>query len=351
MKKYKYRKRFTYKGKVYNVYADTQAELVRKYIDKMNSLKNGDPVKGPHALMTDWTLKCIDTYKTGQKEVTRQKFISRVNHCILSQIGDIPVADVEPMDLQEILNAQAGKSKTQINEVYQALCFIFRHAKENHLRSDDPTEYLTKPSGTHHSRRALTPTERAAVLEVAKTDRRYYMYLLMLLCGCRPSEAIGCKGSDIQLVDGYYMLHIRGTKTALSDRLVPIPTTLLELIKDTPKREYIAQTRIGSKITNQQRLWTSFKRALNLHLGCRTYRNQLVPPYPVAPDLVPYCFRHEYCSDLARKHVDIRIAQKLMGHSDITLTANIYTHVDTNDLITAAELINGYPEATKTAKH
>lgn len=340
MKKYKYRKRFTYKGKVYNVYADTRAELVRKYIDKMNSLKNGDPVKGPHALMTDWTLKCIDTYKTGQKEVTQQKFISRVNHCILSQIGNIPVADITPMDLQDVLNAQAGKSKTQINEVYQALRFIFRHAKENHLRSDDPTEYLTKPSGTHHSRRALTPTERAAVLDVAKTDRRYYMYLLMLLCGCRPSEAIGCKGSDIQLVDGYYMLHIRGTKTALSDRLVPIPTTLLELIKNTPKHQYIAQTRIGSQITNQQRVWTSFKRALNLHLGCRTYRNQLIPPYPVAPDLVPYCFRHEYCSDLARKHVDIRIAQKLMGHSDITLTANIYTHVDINDLITAAELIN-----------
>lgn len=341
MKRYKYRKRFTYNGRVYNVYADSRTELNRRFAEKITDLQAGDPVRAPHVSITDWTLKCIDTYKTGQKEITREKYIGRVKCCILSKIGTIPVADVTPMELQDVLNQQAGKSKTQINEVYQALRFIFRHARENRLRADDPTEFLVKPSGTHHQRRALTPTEREAVSKVARTDRRYYMYLLMLFCGCRPSEAVECKGRDITLVDHYWMLHIRGTKTTLSDRLVPIPDTLLELIKTTPKTEYIAQTRNGSKITNQQRLWASFKRELNLYLGCRTYRNQLVPPYPVAPDLVPYCFRHEYCSDLARKHVDIRTAQKLMGHSDITLTANIYTHVDTSDLTAAAELING----------
>ena len=339
MKKYKYRKRFTYKGKVFNVYANTQLELMKKYANKMAALRESDPVKLKYVSMKDWTMKCIDTYKTGQKDITREKYINRVQYCILSQIGTLNVSDVTPMDLQDVLNTQQGKSKTQINEVYQALRFIFRHAVENHLRNDDPTTYLVKPSGTHHSRRALTPTEREAVISVAKTDRRYYVYLLMLLCGCRPSEAVECKGSDIELVDGYFMLHIRGTKTALADRLVPIPDMLLELILNTPKHEYIAQTRIGFKITNQQRLWQSFKRQLNIHMGCRLYRNQLIPPYPVAPDLVPYCFRHEYCSDLARKGVDIRIAQKLMGHSDITLTANIYTHVDNNDLVTAARIL------------
>ena len=79
------------------------------------------------------------------------------------------------------------------------------------------------------------------------------------------------------------------------------------------------------------------------------YRNKLIPPYPLAPDLVPYCFRHEYCSDLARKGVDIRIAQKLMGHSTIELTANIYTHVEKDDIIEVAKIINGngYPAAEK----
>ena len=347
MKKYKYRKRFTYKGKHYSVYADTLVELGRKYSEKLRDLQENLVTVDSNMLIRDWALRCIDTYKTKQKEETHKKYVSRVKCCILKYIGDKTVGDITPMELQQVLNMQTGKSKTQINEVYQALRFIFRHAVENRLRSDDPTMYLVKPSGTHHGRRALTSSERSAAIEVAKTDRRYYLYLLMLLCGCRPSEAAECQGRDISREQDCYMLHIRGTKTEQSDRYVPIPDDFAQLIIKTPAFEYIAMTRAGKKITNFDRLWHSFKRQLNLYMGCKTYRNQLVPPYPVAPDLVPYCFRHEYCSDLARRGVDIRTAQKLMGHSTIQLTANIYTHVEKDDLYEVARILNG--KATQVA--
>lgn len=61
----------------------------------------------------------------------------------------------------------------------------------------------------------------------------------------------------------------------------------------------------------------------------------------LTPDLVAYCLRHEYCTDLARRGIDIRIAQKLMGHSDISLTANIYTNFNHNDIVNVAELLLG----------
>ena len=337
MKRYKYRKRFTYHGRQYNILADSLVELGQKYAEKLNELKTGPSISGSDTRFSYWADQCIDTYKTGQKAITKKKYKNRVKCCITDQIGDRAIGDITPMDLQKVLNLQQGKSKTQINEVYQAMRFLFRHAVENHLVAQDPTVFLTKPTGTHIPRRALTSTEREAVLEVGKTDRRYYLYLLMLLCGCRPSEAAECKGSDIMTVNKCHMLHVRGTKTAFSDRLVPLPDSLYKLIKRTPKTAYIACTRDGNKITNYDRLWHSFKRQLNIYLGCEMYRNHLVPPYPLAPDLVPYCFRHEYCSDLARKGIDIRTAQKLMGHSDITLTANIYTHVDQNSLLEAAE--------------
>ena len=76
-------------------------------------------------------------------------------------------------------------------------------------------------------------------------------------------------------------------------------------------------------------------------MGCKTYRNALIPPYPLAPDLVPYCLRHEFCTDLARRGIDVRIAQKLMGHSDIKLTANIYTNLNRDDIADIALLLSG----------
>ena len=76
-------------------------------------------------------------------------------------------------------------------------------------------------------------------------------------------------------------------------------------------------------------------------MGCRTYRNALIPPYPLRDSFVPYELRHTYCSDLAKRGVDIRVAQKLMGHSSISITADIYTHVQDEQVLSDAAKILG----------
>ncbi len=41
-----------------------------------------------------------------------------------------------------------------------------------------------------------------------------------------------------------------------------------------------------------------------------------------------YCLRHTFATDLQRAGVPLNVAKELMGHSDITVTANVYTHRD-----------------------
>ena len=77
-------------------------------------------------------------------------------------------------------------------------------------------------------------------------------------------------------------------------------------------------------------------------MGCKVYRNQLQPPFPLAEDFVPYCLRHTFCTNLAKANVDIRTAQRLMGHSNIQMTVNIYTHVDNSQIQAAADKINTF---------
>ena len=340
-------KSFFYDGKRYYVRGKTEKDAIMKMANRMRDLEEGKIALNGNMTVKAWTNQCIQTYKTKQKDITRKKYIQRVNHCILEHIGDMQLKKVKPLHCQQVINLQMGNSKAQINEVYQALNFIFSHAVDNQLIISNPAEKIVKPAGTKTYRRAITENEREHIIKVAKTDRRFNLYLLMLYCGCRPSEAAECMGKDIKIIEGFPILHIRGTKTANSDRKVPIDEAFFNLVKDIPKNEYIAQYITGSKIEieHRNRLWKSFKRQLNISMGCKMYRNQLQPPYPVAPDLVPYCLRHTYCTDLARNGVDIRIAQKLMGHSTITLTANIYTHVDNDDLISVAKKLKENKES------
>lgn len=335
--KYKHRLRFNYEGKTYNVYGNTLAEVYDKKGKKLEALKSQASV----LTLSKWADKCLPLYKVGVTDGTYRTIENRIRREILWHIGSRPLNTITPELCQYVLNLQKGRSKSYIDKVHSDLRFLFRHALANGLVSKDPTQMLVKPRGTYQPRRALTPAERAVAEKVIASDPRYYLFGLMLYCGCRPSEAAACKGSDIILSDGVHLLRIEGTKTALSRRMVPIPGVLYGLINNTPKSAYIATNRNGKPYTEKTRpnLWRSFWNECNRQAGCATYRNQLIPPYPFADDLTAYCLRHEYCTNLARLGVDIRTAQKLMGHSTITLTADIYTHVDTDALKTAAQIL------------
>ena len=334
---------FTFDGKRYYVTAENEKLAERKIANKLRDLEEGKVTIANTMLVKDWALRAVEVYKTNQTDDTQKKYVQRMKHCILEHIGDMQLKQVKPLHCQNVLNLQAGNSKRQINEVNQTLNFIFSKAVDNELILKNPAEKITKPAGTKTYRRSITDNERYHLLKVCETDDRFILFLLMLYCGCRPSEAREVKGMDIKMLESQPVLHIRGTKTDNADRFVPIPDVLYQRIKKTPKFDYLCTSGAGKKYnqTSYRRLCLRLYREMNISMGCRVYRNQLIPPYPLADDFVPYDLRHTYCTDLQKKKVDLRTAQYLMGHSDISLTANIYTHADNSTILEAAKLING----------
>ena len=81
--------------------------------------------------------------------------------------------------------------------------------------------------------------------------------------------------------------------------------------------------------TTARRVWKAIKRAMDIRMGATLYRSQ-IKVSKLAPDLMPYCLRHTFCTDLQRAGVPLNVAKELMGHSDISITANIYTHRDSD---------------------
>lgn len=64
--------------------------------------------------------------------------------------------------------------------------------------------------------------------------------------------------------------------------------------------------------------------------------------HKIADDLVLYCLRHTFCTDLQKAGVPLNIARIIMGHEDIRVTASIYTHTDSEDVRAAGEKLNSY---------
>ena len=337
MKKFNIRRTFTFEGKRYCVYADNEQQAIEKMALKKRDLMEGRVITDSSMTVREWAEIAIPTYKTKQSDITRKKYMQRVNHNVLEHIGSMKLKTVKPIMLQQVLNQCQGCSQRHINEVAQIIKFLFSKAWENGMLREDPSRGIVAPSGARSEGRAATEQEVKALLACAERDKRFIPFELMYYCGCRPSEALEAKGSDLSLLEGEPVLHIRATKNRFSDRVVPVPQELYNRIKDIDG--YIAN-RNGRKHsrTSYARITKSLYRAMNIEMGAKTYRNKVVEPV-LAEDFVPYCLRHTFCTNLAKSGVDVRIAQKLMGHSDIQTTVNIYTHIDDSYAVEAARAL------------
>lgn len=345
-KKYNCEKYFTFEGKRYVVRGNSERECIEKMALKKRDLEEGRVIISGSMKVKDWIPQVMATYKPNISDDYRDQMEKRINKHITKRIGHLTLKSVKPIQCQQILNAQAGMSKSHIEKLHQELCFIFEKAVDNHLLYDNPAAKLIRPDGYNRKRRSITDHERKHLLLVCEKDPRFLFFLLMLYTGCRPGEAAKVRRTDLVEKNGVYLLHIRGTKTENSDRYVPVVPELLPKLLALDPFAIVAPNSAGREHTESSydRMVAALKRALNISMGCKLYRNKLVPPYPLASDFVPYFLRHTFCTDLQKKGVDIRAAQKLMGHADIQTTANIYTHQDDDTLLQAAALMGAAPE-------
>lgn len=338
--KYKYRTSFTYNGKRHEVYANSVEELYAKKALRKKELQNNIIIYDSRICVDAWAEKAFDTYKQGTAGLEDTK--ARYRKYISPYIGIKPIGTIKSVECQTILNKCSGMSFSHCNKLKQELSFIFEKAVENQMIPFNPAKKLRLPEYEKGERRSITDHERKHFLLCYEKDPTYLLFFIILKCGCRPEEAINLIGRDID--HKKRLLHIRGTKTKNSDRYVPIPETLYNVIKGVKPFEPISPNRDGKKHSESSynRLCAHLKRDMNISMGCKIYRNALIPPYPLAEDFVPYCLRHTYCTDLCKAGVDVRIAQKLMGHANISVTADIYTHTDINDIQKAGAMMEAY---------
>ena len=237
-----------------------------------------------------------------------------MKNCVLNAIGELNIESIKPIDCQQCMNRLVGRSSYQINQTKQMMNFLFERAIDNELITKNPARSVSKPKGTKSTRRALTSAETELFLELFE-DERYLPFAFMYYCGLRPSEARDIRESDIIEINGCEALRVRGTKTVNAVRDIPIPKELSRLIQKSLKSQNRASEGYICRLSEStlRRKWVAIK----------SYN-----PILDNPEIVPYCLRHTYCTNLMKKGIDIRVAQKLMGHSSIELTSTIYSHMD-----------------------
>lgn len=334
------------------VSATTQKELEQKYREKLMELAKTDFRFARTATVANFFGRYMQYYvRPTLREGARHDKEARLRRYLVEPLGGYELSSVTTPMLQKLLNDQKGKSKSFLLKLKGELTAFFEAAEDEALVPRNPCKRLFIPDAEAGERRALTEEERRVFLIAADQQKHGLIFQFIYYCGLRPGEVRALTYADIDYDAKTVTVNkaledrtgeIKSPKTKSGYRTVPIPD---ELFKKLPKKGtgYIFKGDRSGKLlasSNYKRAWRSLLNRMDIEMGAKTYRNKILPDTSILDrSITPYYLRHTYCSMLAENGVDIKTAQYFMGHSNISVTANIYQHVTEKMFTIGAERV------------
>lgn len=225
--------------------------------------------------------------------------------CFLSRLGTCASQD----EIQKYFVHLSEKSDPRtVNLRISAVKFFYR----NVLKRDLDINYLKRPKRLPE---VLTKEEVVAILNCIINPKHRLLLETVYGCGLRVSEAAKLKKVDIRFRDG--LIFVRQGK-GKKDRAISLPSTLSKrlesyLLLRNDDNPYVFDSARGGHLTV---------------MSIQKIVDNAAKKAGINKNVHPHTLRHSYATHLLENGTDIRIIQRVLGHSDIR-TTEIYTHVST----------------------
>lgn len=293
--------------------------------------------------------------KTGVKHTTRAGYGTVIKLLQRDPFGSKRIDKVRISDAKEwLIKLQQvdKKSYSTIHTVRGVVRPAFQLAMDDDLIRKNPFEFQLATVIVNDSvtREAITRKQERIFLDFIKNDSHYCKYydgiFILFKTGMRISEFTGLTLSDLdmknrtinidhQLQRTGTKIYIDTTKTFSGKRVIPMTDDVYEafkrILKNRPKMKkepmidgytgFLFFDKDGNPMVALH--WEKyFQHAVDKYN--RIYRLQL-------PKITPHVCRHTYCSNMAKSGMNPKVLQYLMGHADISVTLNTYTHLKLDD--------------------
>lgn len=294
--------------------------------------------------------------KTGAKSNTKTNYGFVKNLLKNQAFGDYKISKVKTSDAKLFLiklQQEDKKGYSTIKTVRGVLRPAFQMAVDDDVLNKNPFGFELAGVVVNDSvtREAVTKDQMRKFLKFVHDDAVYCKYYevvyILFHTGMRISEFCGLTLSDIDLESKIINIDhqlqrsskmeyiIESTKTNAGTRKLPMTDDVAQCFqaiiedREPPEHERIIDGYGGFLFTDKNGYpevamhWEHrFKHMLNRYN--EIYRVQM-------PKITPHVCRHTYCSNMAKAGMNPKTLQYLMGHSDIGVTLNTYTHLGLED--------------------
>lgn len=404
-KKYKYvRETEVVDGHRYEGYGKNKAEARKKLAAKIEAASKNEFGIDGNMTVEQWASVWLKTYckprirepgeaktKGTTTEATYKETEQRCRLYIVPAIGKLQMCKVTTPHLQKILNDNKDSSFSLVSKLSIVIKKMFRQATIDRVITYDPSVGIVLPATKKGKRRSLSADERIYFFKAAYKNPHGLLFRFLAATGLRPNELAALRVGDVDIEKR--LVHVTqavetgtqeiGTpKTESGIRFTVINTVddptivddIAKLIGERDADEFLFTKRDGGMLSRQalKIYWASFARTWDIEMGAEmTPHGHIYDPSdltcngtPLYPDpadptkprnghklsheIVTYCLRHTFGTDMKRRQIPVEVTKYLMGHSDISTTSNIYQDSGVEDAIRATDILN---EAVRVGKN
>lgn len=288
--------------------------------------------------LTDW----LDTVvKARIREASYNSYKYHLEHYVYDQIGGSKLTKLTAFEIQRFYNGMREKySPRTIRYVHTILKNALRKAVEMRILVENPCAFAELPKKAKREIKVFSPDEARRFLAAAAENNRGLVFEFALLTGARPEEYLALKWQDIdnqrrtvtfrrtilwRKGGGWYF--DEQMKTNQSRRTIPLPEALYEKLRAHRVKQAEEIMQLGSEYERNDLIFAN-EFGKPLHYGNITKRN--FQPILEAAGLGHhrlYSLRHSCATLLLAQGENIKVIQERLGHSDVVLTLNTYSHV------------------------
>ncbi len=303
-------------------------------------------------------LQLVEKYisqKTGVRHNTQANYNFVINIIKKEDFGAKRIDKVKLSDAKAwLIKLQAdGRGYSTIHTVRGVVRPAFQMAVDDDLLNKNPFEFQLATVVVNDSvtREAISRKQERQFLEFVKNDKHFCKYyegiFILFKTGMRISEFVGLTISDLDMKNRKITIDhqlqrtrdmkyvIEDTKTSCGVREIPMTDEVYECFKtilenrQKPKVEPIIGGKSGFLYLDKNGMPMV---ALHWEKYFQHIREKYNSIYKVQmPKITPHVCRHTFCSNMAKSGMNPKTLQYIMGHSDIGVTLNTYTHVQYED--------------------
>ena len=304
-------------------------------------------------------LELVEKYisqKTGVRHNTRANYNFVVNVIKKEAFGQKRIDKIKVSDAKEwLIKMQQidGRGYSSIHTIRGVVRPAFQMAVDDDLLVKNPFGFQLNTVVVNDSvtREAITRKQERDFLEFVKNDKRFCKYYdgiyILFKTGLRISEFVGLTKKNLDFENSRIIVDhqlqrtrdmkyiIEDTKTESGERMVPMTPEVKEAFqrilanRQNPKIEPMVDGYSGFLFLDKNGRpmvalhWEKYFQHIREKYN-KIYRVQM-------PKVTPHVCRHTFCSNMAKSGMNPKTLQYIMGHSDISVTLNVYTHLNYDD--------------------